>query len=390
MNNNEPFRGNSSARITDDAKDETTATTSMTNRMKSFLRSGSASAAAASDANQASASVSPSAGVANGSALSALIAHQDWDKLRILLSTDVGQQAVQSELLTSPDYAAESALSFACRFHPPLDVIRALMDLLPPDVARKTDPIGRSPLHVAAKWGAAPRVIRFLSEAHPKSAGLQDTSGKTPLHLACESYASKYSSSKTDGKPLKESMLEVVRYLCKLSPTTVNIEDNEDFTALEYAIENDLDIKVVRSLQKACEKDWKKRRAAAGGSNARHDDVRQTMLLQQQQSQMRLQMQQRDEEAVPQPSSSEQQHNQQQKEEAQPQPHPKRVRKRGSNLYVPAAGPGAMDVSDVSKALSALDQAVPERETKSADAAAKGRVPLSKPRKGASTRAVMA
>eukprot|EP00562_Extubocellulus_spinifer_P006720 CAMPEP_0178516230 /NCGR_PEP_ID=MMETSP0696-20121128/24994_1 /TAXON_ID=265572 /ORGANISM="Extubocellulus spinifer, Strain CCMP396" /LENGTH=363 /DNA_ID=CAMNT_0020146475 /DNA_START=248 /DNA_END=1339 /DNA_ORIENTATION=+ len=363
----------------------------MTNRMKSFLRSGSASAAAAaSDANQASASVSPSAGVEQGSALSALIAHQDWDKLRMLLSTDVGQQAVQSELLTSPDYAAESALSFACRFHPPLDVIRALMDLLPPDVVRKTDPIGRSPLHVAAKWGAAPRVIRFLSEAYPDSGGLQDTSGKTPLHLACESYASKYSSSKTDDKPLKESMLEVVRFLCKLSPTTVNIEDNEDFTALEYAIENDLDIKVVRSLQKACEKDWKKRRAAAGGSNARHDDVRQTMLLQQQQSQMRLQMQQRDEEAVPQPSSSEQQHSQQQTEEAQPQPQPKRVRKRGSNLYMPGAGPGAMDVSDVSKALSALDQTVPEIETKSGGAAPKGRVPLSKPRKGGSTRAVMA
>lgn len=320
--------------------------------------------------------------------------------MRLLLSTDVGQQAVQTEMLSSPDYAAESALSFACRFHPPADVIRAMMNLLPPDVARKTDPTGRSPLHIAAKWGAAPRVIRYLSEAHPSSGGLQDSTGKTPLHLACESYASKYSSRKADDKPLKEAMLEVVRYLCKLSPTTVNIEDDEDFTALEYAIENDLDIKVVRSLQKACEKDWKKRRAAAGGSNARHDDVKRTMMLQQQQSQMRLQAaeqvgtaQTQRMEQPDQPSSSEQQQKQQQPKEAQPQPQPKRVRKRGSDLDLPnAAAQDAMDISDVTKALSALDQTTTgaEGETKNADSAPKGRVTLSKPRKGNSGRALMA
>lgn len=314
------------------------------------------------------------------SAISTIIAMQDWDKLRVILSADVGREAVQREMMTSSDFGTESALSYTCRFHPPIDIIRAITKLLPRDIVRQIDPMGRTCLHTAAKWGASPRVIRFLAEAYPASVSMPDTSGKTALHLACESYASKYSSRKADGKPVKEATLEVVRYLCKLSPKTVNLEDKEEFTALEYAIENDLDIKVVRSLQKACEKDWKKRRAAG----AQHDDVRQDLLLHQQQSQRNVVI---DSNQLAIPNQKPLQHS-----SVAPSTTDgggvtggNKTRKRGSILGVPTRGQ-PMDIGEVSKALSALGT-----ETKNVDDPGSAKVALTtKPRKTPSTRAIMA
>ena len=362
----------------------------MTNRMKSFLRPSPSGERSSSQGRTTEAddkkqqqhcrSQQPN----SGGSISRILAAQEWDRFRTLMSTEVGQVAVQNELLSSNDFAAESALAYASRFHPPMDVLRAVADLLPPDVASRPDPVGRSPLHIAVKAGAPPPVVRYLAEMDPAAGATQDKHGRTPLHYAAQSYASNYDPRRPDDMPKKEAVLEVVRYLCKLSPTTVNLEDDEEYTALEYAIENDLDIKVVRSLQKACEKDWKKRRAAtAGGPKQRHDDVRQNMQLQQQRRSAMHQQQmmmaaasagvptRATNKAAPTPSSG-----------AQP---PRKARKRGSHLM-----PADMDIAEVSKALQALETEPKRPEDPSA--ASSRKVPLGREnaRKGNSKRALMA
>lgn len=350
MNISREICSNSSGRsLSITTADDSKAEIGMTNRIKTFLRSsppgadeggrshdGTAQEAEVdrkndkqclvegSSRSNTAMSLTPNREQKNSGSISRIMAAQDWDRFRMLLSTEVGQIAVQNQLLSSNDFAAESALAYASRFHPPMDVIRCIADLLPPDVAARPDPMNRSPLHVAAKWGAPPRVIRYLAEMDPAAAATQDVHGKTPLHYAAQFYKSNYAPRRSDDKPHKEAVLEVIRYLCKLSPTTVNIEDNNEYTALEYAIENDSDIKVVRSLQKACERDWKKRRSA-GGIKQKHDDVKQTMLVQQQQrSQRRLDM------AAA--SDMRQQMQQQQLTARTSAEPPKKARKRGSNL----------------------------------------------------------
>lgn len=351
MNISREICSNSSGRsLSITTAEESKAESSMTNRIKTFLRSSPPGADEVSshdnvaqqaevdknkqclvDGNDSSLAatmpLTPDRKQQTSGSISRIMAAQDWDRFRMLLSTEVGQIAVQNQLLSSNDFAAESALAYASRFHPPTDVIRCIADLLPPDVAARPDPIGRSPLHTAAKWGAPPRVIRYLAEMDPAAAATQDVHGKTPLHYAAEFYGSNYAPRRSDDKPRKEAVLEVIRYLCKLSPTTVNVEDNNECTALEYAIENDLNIKVVRSLQKACERDWKKRRSA-GGIKQKHADVKQTMLVQQQQqSQRRLDMAA----ASDMRQQMQMQMQQQMTARASAEP-PKKARKRGSNL----------------------------------------------------------
>ena len=362
MNISRELCGNSSGRsLSITTAEESKAESIMANRIKKFLRSSPPGADEVSshdnaaqeaevdqnkqclvdgiDSSSAAMPLTPDRKQQSSSNISRIMAAQDWDRFRMLLSTEVGQIAVQNQLLSSNDFAAESALAYAARFHPPMDVIRCIADLLPPDVAARPDPMNRSPLHTAAKWGAPPRVIRYLAEMDPSAANMQDVHGKTPLHYAAEFYGSNYAPLRSDDKPHKEAVLEVIRYLCKLSPTTVNIEDNNECTALEYAIQNDSDIKVVRSLQKACERDWKKRRSA-GGIKQKHDDVKQTMLVQQQQrSQRRLDM------AAASNNMRQQIQMQQQQLAARTSAEPpKKARKRGSNLCSIPSNSTAMQI----------------------------------------------
>ena len=181
--------------------------------------------------------------------LSKFIVKQDWVNTRKIL---LGKNATILE---------DAALHMACRFHPPLEVVQAMAAAAPSSVSL-TDNMGRLPLHIAAKCGAAPLVIAYLTEIYPQAAGFQDAIGKTPLHLFCEYYGHQYNEGAANGQSLKESMILVVKSLCRAAPSSVNLEDTEDMTALEYAIDAEVDRRVIRVVQKACEKDWKSRSTA--------------------------------------------------------------------------------------------------------------------------------
>jgi len=152
----------------------------------------------------------------------------------------------------------QNILHIACRFKVPLTIAKLICKKYPRAASSKTKPQRYYPLHLAVTFGAHPEVIAHIAEQYPKAAGCVDCTGKTPLHLLCQNYPNYYSHidlNKGEAQlPLHEAMLLVVRLLTRAFPKLVNVDDEDDVTALEYAIDNDCHITVVRSIQRACER----------------------------------------------------------------------------------------------------------------------------------------
>lgn len=188
--------------------------------------------------------------VTSESDLSNLLVQRKWSEI-------INVIARNPDALTASDFE-ESLFHKICRFQPPLEVIEFIVN-----ISRKIASIKNNfeqfPLHVAAQNGALPEVIGYLCKLNPKASGSQDRKGKTPLHLASESYMKKYTHAKKRKIPAEEAYFLTTKILVRSSPNTVNIEDHEGMSALEYALDNNVALKVIRVLQKASEKEWKKK-----------------------------------------------------------------------------------------------------------------------------------
>merc|ERR1712232_165402 len=121
---------------------------------------------------------------------------------------------------------------------------------------------------------ASPEVMDFLVCKNPHAAGVQDPSGKCPIHYVAEFYiCNNESLSETTAK---EHMLQVVRILRETAPQSFNIEDNEECNAIEHALSNDVDIKIIRTMQRAARDDWRALRAS--GQGKKHEDLAKDIL----------------------------------------------------------------------------------------------------------------
>lgn len=59
---------------------------------------------------------------------------------------------------------------------------------------------------------------------------------------------------------VSDSMMSIVIMLKDAAPKSFNLEDYDDMNAVEYALESDTDIKVVKIIQRACRDDWRERK----------------------------------------------------------------------------------------------------------------------------------
>lgn len=209
-------------------------------------------------------------------AIPRLITKQDWKTLRHILTTfpkeviDFMKKTESGSIGTS---APETMMHLCCRYHPPLDVIHAIYDCHP-EAILKADEMGRFPIHTACRCGASLYVVCFLIEYSSEAImTAQDRRGKTPLHLCSQHYLQLYDPLLGGAGNISgyDAILEVVKRLCAKAPDVINMEDDEEQTALEIAIEVGAPLKVVKKLQKLSEKDWKARR----GLQHSHDDMRQ-------------------------------------------------------------------------------------------------------------------
>jgi hypothetical protein len=57
----------------------------------------------------------------------------------------------------------------------------------------------------------------------------------------------------------QERVMKVIRDLCDAASYSINIEDNDDMSALEYAIISDMPLEAVKRIQKASVEEWQMR-----------------------------------------------------------------------------------------------------------------------------------
>ncbi len=226
---------------------------------------------------------------------SSLIASEQWNLLRKYLTTVQGSTEL-TQLLTESlrpnglrrnslhdmrENTGATLLHTCCQLHPPLDIVTRMVQLCPP-VVNQRDAWGRYPLHVAAAFGASPRIVKFLILQNNSAAARRDFEGKTPLHLCCEYGCFEGSCDPGVNPPLhlcceygcfegscdlgvengenkatcalvKGPVLQVLFDIFTAAPRSINVKDSEGMTPLENAIILGADIKVINFLQKLSE-----------------------------------------------------------------------------------------------------------------------------------------
>lgn len=204
--------------------------------------------------------------------IACLIANREWPLLEGLLmdgtplsidDPDMGEHAITESVV----------LHFALRFQAPLRTVSLLSKVYPSSIT-SPDASGRYPIHVACKWSATPNVVNYLIRLNSSACGVQDSLGKTPMHYVAEYYITNYQLPLEMLYPMDESMMQVVKMLKSAAPTSVNLEDDEGCNAIEYALVNDVNMKIIKSMQRACRDDWRQRsKASDDGLRRRHSDL---------------------------------------------------------------------------------------------------------------------
>jgi len=101
---------------------------------------------------------------------------------------------------------------------------------------------------------------------------MQDNDGKAPIHHLCQSFMLNYQdTSLLSGK---ESMMCIVDMLKRVAPKSFNLEDNNEMNAIEYAIESNTDIRIIKAIQRACRDDWRERKEE---SDAPHEALQEDL-----------------------------------------------------------------------------------------------------------------
>lgn len=181
----------------------------------------------------------------SGEKLTKLIHQHRWDKAQAFVSKlDVdGQHGVRS-FVTDTGGTCTHEL---CFFDAPLELLIAVLDFCPDHVFR-IDNENRTPLFTASACCASALIISSLIALHPKAVEMKDLGGRTPLVAAC---LHEHFGVMRDGQSLRYRQTCVIEELLYANSSVVLIADNEEITALEYAILGNAGKSAVNLLQKA-------------------------------------------------------------------------------------------------------------------------------------------
>lgn len=134
-------------------------------------------------------------------------------------------------------------------------MVRKLIELCP-DSTSSRDCLDRTPLHIAAGTGSSVLVLDMLVKSYPEACLMQDADGRTSLHLACDNSCVLFEGGNTQREP---PSFEVIHTLLSACMSAAVVEDKEGTNALEYAIFSEANIHVVKVLQKATQKEIRKK-----------------------------------------------------------------------------------------------------------------------------------
>ena len=115
--------------------------------------------------------------------------------------------------------------------------------------------MGRHPLHIACAWGNSPETIKFLVNSYPDAAMIQDADGKCAIHHLCHTFKRHFQGASSN--LFNDSMLDTVKILYAAAPMSFIVDDDDGKNALEYAIDSELDLKIIKAMQRACRDVWR-------------------------------------------------------------------------------------------------------------------------------------
>ncbi|KAL7452229.1 hypothetical protein ACHAWC_003943 [Mediolabrus comicus] len=210
-----------------------------------------------------SASVQPSDRVVaagQNAAITALVCQRRWSILEHIMRRG-GNDFFNNQVIGDgsdnggqPSISDDLLIHFICRFQAPLHIVLLFAEAYPKSL-KSVDALGRFPVHIACAWGLSPDTIQFLIESYPLAASIQDLSGKCPIHHLCISFMKHYAD--TPCQLVNASMMAIVKMLNVTAPKSFNLEDNDGMNALELAIETNVDIKIIKAMQRVCRDTWR-------------------------------------------------------------------------------------------------------------------------------------
>ena len=182
-----------------------------------------------------------------------LLVNQNWVSFRynVLSSPDIFRH-LASAISSCSQLNGMTLLHAIVKYDPPLEIVARMIEFCP-DMPAAKDCLRRTPLHVAAGSRASASLIELLAHAHPAACDAQDEERKTPLHFACDSSCVLFESDIHEGgsipRPRQPPNHEAVAVLLSYSVHAVTLEDDEDMTPLEHAIQSDASMETVKLLQ---------------------------------------------------------------------------------------------------------------------------------------------
>ena len=197
-----------------------------------------------------------------------LVTRRQWSLLDKLMRCDNSDIPIDDEISIGGQNSIPEDLivHFICRFQAPLYIV-VLFEKMYPESFLSFDDMGRYPLHIACAWGNSLDTIKFLVDSYPVAARIQDFHGKCAIHHLCRSFKQHYQD--TSSILSNDSIMDIVESLYTAAPMSFNVEDNDGKNALEYAIESDFDMKIIRAMQRACRDTWREMKKRS--KNKPHD-----------------------------------------------------------------------------------------------------------------------
>ena len=158
-----------------------------------------------------------------------ILKERNWDRLQKVFTIPAFIIAARSLHEISEMYGA-NILHIAIRNWPMKDIIERILAIFP-ETLKKTDGIGRTPLHVAAGLGISYKIIITIAVAFLVACMMQDLDGRTPLHYAADSSFTMYEGDESN-KYQRQLSRHIILALVLAAPSSILLEDYEERNAI--------------------------------------------------------------------------------------------------------------------------------------------------------------
>lgn len=174
------------------------------------------------------------------------ISSTDWDELTKVLNskesitTSTAAKDLSDITAVCVEFSNGFILHEAIKLGAPVDILMLIAERFPAALTQQ-DEDEKYPLHLAcASDAASPEFISHCINMCPLSASSKDGTGKTPVHHLCMNNSITANEKK---------MNDILWMLYRKAPGSFVAEDNDGQDPIECALESDLGIGFIRTLQ---------------------------------------------------------------------------------------------------------------------------------------------